>query len=151
MVARLNVKHPFAIPFLYHYARVLRHLMLSDPRTVALISQPGIMHNALRSMLAAIPSLRVLEAAGALSGWELVQRQPVDAVVIDANVPQAESLVLVKRLRLEAPHTRCIVLTSSHRSQLELRAEDVETLSIHECSLIDLQNAVLQAPPHDSP
>jgi len=132
------------------YRQVINQTGVLNPqekRTAVLVSQPGITHNTLRSMLASLPCVHVLDAAGALSGYDLLEHEPIDAVVIDSNVPQAETLALLKHIKQESPRTRCIVLTTTNRNHNQLLTIGVDVLFLQNCSLRELETAVCHLEP----
>jgi len=115
---------------------------MTDQKTVVLVSHPGITHNTLAGVLASFASLDVLPAAGALSAGEILGRVSPDAVVIDANLPQAETLALLKYIKRGSMRARCIVLTTTSRSHKELRTAGADAVLFDNCSMPQLKAAV---------
>ena len=115
---------------------------MADQRTVVLVSYPGITHNTLAGTLASFACLEVLPAAGALSAVEMLSRVSPDAVVIDANLPQEETLALLKYIKRDRTRARCIVLTTTTRNHHELKTAGADAVLFDNCSMRQLEAAV---------
>jgi CheY-like chemotaxis protein len=77
-------------------------------------SVPGIAEQSLRATLESLPSVRVIgTAAGCLSALRMAQKQQVDLVVIDSNLPLEDVHVFLRQLKLEGLETRSIVLAAT--------------------------------------
>lgn len=110
--------------------------------TVLLVSQPGIMHNTLYSILQSLPNALVSEASGALSAYDFLESQPTDALVIDANLPLAERVALLERAKRQFPHVRSLVLTTTARHHELLRQAGADQVLMQNCSRHDIEAAV---------
>jgi DNA-binding NarL/FixJ family response regulator len=110
--------------------------------TVLLVSEPGIMHNTLSSILRTIPNAIIAEANGALSGLDLLERQRVDAVIIDTNIPQSERVALIGRIRQRLPKVRSIVLTTTSRNHGALSDAGADKILMQNCFREEIEAAV---------
>ncbi len=115
---------------------------MTDPRTVILVSHPGITHNTLAGALSSFAYLDVLPAAGALSAVEMLRRVSPDAVVIDANLPQEETLALLKYIKRDRTQARCIVLTTTTKNHHDLKSAGADAVLFDNCSMHQLEAAV---------
>lgn len=118
--------------------------MLSPAKqiTVLLVSEPGIMHNTLYSILQTIPNAIVADVNGALSGLDFLEQQPVDAVVIDANIPLSERVALIMRIQQRFPLIRSVVLTSTSRNHRVLVDAGADSVLQQNCLRRDIEAAV---------
>ena len=118
--------------------------MLSQAKPIAilLVSEPGIMHNTLYSILQTIPNAVVAEVNGALSALDFLERKKVDAVIIDANIPQSERVALILRIRRLFPYIRSIVLTTTERNHSALVSVGVDTVLPQNCVRKDIEVAI---------
>lgn len=110
--------------------------------TVLLVSQPGIMHNTLHSILQSLPNAIVTATNGALSAYDLLERSSTNALVIDANIPLAERIALLSRTRKYFPQVRCLALTTTTKHHQLLREAGAETILPQNCSRQDLEAAL---------
>lgn len=110
--------------------------------SVVLVSHPGILHNILLSMLESLPCVKVLEAAGALSAYGLLQEVPVDSVIIDTSLPHLEKVALLRRIKQEFPAIRCIGLTTTAKNHPALREAGADVLMLQNCSRQELEAVV---------
>jgi CheY-like chemotaxis protein len=123
-------------------AKRCEKLSMTDQKTVVLVSHPGITHNTLAGVLASFACLTVLPAAGALSAVDMLRRAAPDAIVIDANLPQEETLALLKYIKLDRTRMRCVVLTTTTRSHRELKSAGADIVLLDNCSASQLEAAV---------
>jgi DNA-binding NarL/FixJ family response regulator len=92
----------------------------SDNTRIVCVSEPGMMQEALHSLLGALPHISIVgQASGGLSALHILSRCEADVVVIDANIPLEEMLALVRSITVMLPPIACIALTST-RSQMRL-------------------------------
>jgi DNA-binding NarL/FixJ family response regulator len=92
----------------------------ADRTRIIFVSEPGMMQEAMRAVLAALPDVSIVGlASGSLSALQLLPRCEADVVVIDQNIPVDEMLALVRSIRALHPPVACIALTST-RSQMRL-------------------------------
>lgn len=88
--------------------------------SVILVSSPGVLHDSLQSMLRSLPEVEVIgSASGGLSASELLQKQDVNLVVIDANLPDEEVLMLLSLIKSNYQDVRSIVLTTTASQKTE--------------------------------
>lgn len=114
----------------------------NKPITVLLVSQPGIMHNVLHSILQSVSSATVLDANGAFTAYALLETQPVDVIVIDANIPFAESQALITRIKNNFPHIQCLAFTATAKEKRLLQSAGADKILFQDCSLQEIEDAV---------
>jgi diguanylate cyclase (GGDEF)-like protein len=68
---------------------------------VLVADDSGAVRRILRSMLARYGASNVLEAADGREAWAMLQREPVDVVVADRNMPGLDGQELLERVRAE--------------------------------------------------
>jgi DNA-binding NarL/FixJ family response regulator len=119
--------------------------MLSTARkiTVLLVSQPGIMRNTLFSILHSFPNVLILSATGALTAYDLLEREPADVVVIDANLPLEEREALLGRAKKQFPGARTLVLTTTTKHHWRLKGAGADCILLHNSSRKEIETAVL--------
>jgi len=109
---------------------------------IMLVSQPGVVHNTLYSMLQSLPDVNVLDAAGALTAYTLIKQQAVEVVVIDANLPVVERATLIGYIKQVSPQTKCLVLTATSRHHDLLWTAGADGILHQNCSLQEVETAV---------
>jgi DNA-binding NarL/FixJ family response regulator len=102
------------------------------------------MHNTLYSILRTIPNAIIADVNGALSGLDFLEREQVDAVVIDANIPQSERVALIRRIQQRFPSIRSIVLTTTARNHGALAAAGADEILLQNCFRQDIEAAVFE-------
>jgi DNA-binding NarL/FixJ family response regulator len=115
---------------------------MPDRKTVILVSHPGITHNLLAGMLSSFTCVDVVSVVGALSAVDRLTRITPDAVLIDANLPQEETMALLMHIKRSQMPTRCVVLTSTTREHSLLRSAGADTLLPDNCLPQQLEAAV---------
>ena len=74
-------------------------------------SRPGVMQDSLRAVLAGVSGVEVVGAAGdGLSTLNLVRERQPDLLVVDCNLLEDEVCALLRQVKGEWPHVRCLVL-----------------------------------------
>jgi DNA-binding NarL/FixJ family response regulator len=118
--------------------------MLSPAKqlTVLLVSQPGIMHNTLHSILQSLPNVEVSDSDGALSAYGSLEKNHTDALVIDANIALGERLALLARVKKEYPHVRSLVLTTTARHHALLTSAGADKVLQQNCSPQEIEAAL---------
>lgn len=118
--------------------------MVTDkkPTTILLVSQPGIMHNVLHSILQSIASATVLDANGAFTAYALLEAQPVDVIVIDTNLPFAERLALIARIKNNFPHIQCLAFITTSKEKRLLESAGADKILFQGYSLQEIEEAV---------
>ena len=107
---------------------------MEQPRTqqnrVVVVSQPGVLREALVAVLASYASITITgRASGALTALNLVRQQPPHLLVIDSTLPEEEAIALVREVKRAWPGVACLVLSSTHRQRQQwLAAGADETL-----------------------
>jgi DNA-binding NarL/FixJ family response regulator len=115
---------------------------MPDRKTVVLVSHPGITHNLLNGILSSFTCVDVVAVVGALSAVDQLARITPDAVLIDANLPQEETLALLMHIKRHQARARCVVLTTTAREHSLLRSAGADVLLLDNCSLHQLEAAV---------
>lgn len=110
---------------------------------LVLVSQPGTMQNVLFSMLRSLPTGTVGATNGALTAFDLLENEPVDVVIVDANLPLSERLALVGRIRRQFPRVLSVVLTMTDRHRALLRTAGADLIMPRDVSLQELETALL--------
>ena len=125
------------------YIRGAEMLTPAKQITVLLVSQPGIMHNTLHSILQSLPEAKVAASDGALSAYGFLEQNRIDALLIDANIALAERLALLSRVKKEYPHVRSLVLTTTARHHELLTRAGADKVLQQNCSPQEIEAAVL--------
>ena len=83
----------------------------------------AIVRDGLKRILAAVPDMQVAaEAATGDQALALVKAQDFDVVVVDMSMPGLSGMDLIKRLKLEKPKLRILVLSMHGEQQYAARA-----------------------------
>lgn len=114
----------------------------NKPITVLLVSQPGIMHNVLHSILQSLSCATVFDANGAFTAYTILETKPVDAIIIDANIPFAESQALITRIKNNYPHIQCLAFTATTKEKRLLQSAGADKILFQNCSLQEIEEAV---------
>jgi len=112
------------------------------PATVLLVSQPGVMRSALHSILQSLSGAIIMNTDGALSACDLLESQQTDSVVIDANLPLAERVALLARIKRQFPLVFCLALTTTGRHHQLLKEAGADLILMQNCSREDIKRAV---------
>lgn len=112
---------------------------------VLLVAEPGIMHQSLYSILQSFPGALIAQASGALTAYDHLQDQAVDALVIGANLPLAERVALLERVRKQFSPLRCVVLTTTTRNHELLREAGADAVLLQDCTPQDIRAALFDA------
>lgn len=99
---------------------------------VLIVSSPGILRRILMDTLEFLPVVVIGVATGGLSALEILKGSQPDLIIIDANLPYEEKLVLLKHIRAEYPRIRCLTVseTSRDRANLAAHGADFSLLSL---------------------
>jgi DNA-binding NarL/FixJ family response regulator len=90
---------------------------------VLIADDHSIVRDGLKRILAATPDLQVAgEAAGGDEALALVKSNDYDVVMLDMSMPGLSGIDLIKRLKLEKPKLRILVLSMHGESQYAARA-----------------------------
>jgi DNA-binding NarL/FixJ family response regulator len=101
------------------------------PEKVAtiIVSRPGIIHQALRTMLAPLPQIEVTAAVGGgLSALELARQNRPALLVIDSSLPEDEILALLRQIKQEQPQIHCLVVAETSRQQAAVLAQGADAV-----------------------
>ena len=83
----------------------------------------AIVRDGLKRILAAVPDMQVAaEAASGDQALALVRAQDFDVLVVDMSMPGLSGMDLIKRLRIEKPASRVLVLSMHGEKQYAARA-----------------------------
>ena len=83
----------------------------------------AIVRDGLKRILAAVPDMEVAaEAATGDQALALVKAQDFDVVVVDMSMPGLSGMDLIKRLKIEKPKSRVLVLSMHGEQQYAARA-----------------------------
>jgi DNA-binding NarL/FixJ family response regulator len=83
----------------------------------------AIVRDGLKRILAAVPDMQVTgEAASGDQALALVRAQDFDVVIVDMSMPGLSGMDLIKRLRIEKPKSRVLVLSMHGEHQYAARA-----------------------------
>jgi DNA-binding NarL/FixJ family response regulator len=90
---------------------------------VLLADDHSIVRDGLKRILAATPDLQVTgEAAGGDEALALIKANDYDVVMLDMSMPGISGIDLIKRLKLERPKLKILVLSMHGESQYAARA-----------------------------
>jgi two-component system, NarL family, invasion response regulator UvrY len=83
----------------------------------------AIVRDGLKRILAAVPDMQVVaEAATGDQALALVKEQHFDVLIVDMSMPGLSGMDLLKRLRIEKPKSRVLVLSMHGEQQYAARA-----------------------------
>jgi DNA-binding NarL/FixJ family response regulator len=114
----------------------------NEHKTVVLVSQPGITHNVLLSLLRSVPRTTIIDAGGALTAYGTIENEQVDTVIIDTNMPLAERLALIMWIKDVFPRIQCIALTTTNRNHDVLQASGADQVFLLDASLQEMERVV---------
>lgn len=119
-------------------------------KRVCLVSQPGLIQQATRAVLASLPGVTlVATASGALSATALVPEIQPDLLLIDANLPDEEIEALLAWVRAHRPELLCIVMTQTSRQRSQAQTWGAHS-AIPRADMIDQLEIVLSQSPYAS-
>ena len=97
--------------------------MSKTPIRVAIVDDHHLIRCGFRRYLSACDDLHVLgEAGDAHEALSLVQRETVDVLLLDYNMPGMTGLSALPRILEAAPHTRVVMVSSIPEDMLRERA-----------------------------
>ncbi len=100
--------------------------MSFGPIRVLLADDHTIVRQSLKAVIDASGDLRVVaEAADGLDTLEKALQYRPDVAVVDISMPRLSGIEVVRRLKLELPNTRTLVLTMHEENEYLLRAVSV--------------------------
>lgn len=110
---------------------------------VLIISPPGVMQYVLKEIFAHRSDMAIVGiASGCLSAVGMIHRVYPDLVVIDSNLPEAESAELIQLLKQENPFIRTLLLVETTQ-QLTRAAHTGADLALTSYSLPESLNKAL--------
>lgn len=119
-------------------------------KRVCLVSQPGLIQQATRAVLASLPGVTlVATASGALSATALVPEIQPDLLLIDANLPDEEIEALLAWVRAHRPELPCVVMTQTSRQRSQAQTWGAHS-AIPRANMIDQLEVVLNQSPYGS-
>lgn len=111
--------------------------------SIVVVSRPGIMRQALLTLLAGLHCATVVGFCGdGLNALELVAKYQPACVVIDANLLDEEVEALLAALKNRRPATVCLVLRYSDQRKQHLLGAGADVIVLHDCSLQQLEDAL---------
>jgi CheY-like chemotaxis protein len=72
-------------------------------RTVLIVEDSDTSADTLEIALASLPDISVAHARSGRKAWQLLQREPVSAIITDLNMPQMDGFELIERVRAAVP------------------------------------------------
>jgi DNA-binding NarL/FixJ family response regulator len=84
----------------------------NEARMILLVDDHDVVRQGLRLLIETRLEYRVVEAASAAEALAVVQREPVDLVLLDARMPEHDGIWALKRLREAHPNLPVLVLSS---------------------------------------
>lgn len=117
-------------------------------KRVCLVSQPGLIQEATRAVLASLPGVTlVATASGALSATALVLELQPDLLLVDANLPDEEIEALLAWVRAHCSELPCIVMTQTSRQRSQAHTWGAHS-AIPRANMIDQLEIVLSQSPY---
>lgn len=80
----------------------------------------------LTTMMLKLEGHQVLTAADGRAGWQLIEKERPDVVLLDWNLPEVSGLNLLKLLKEKEQQFRPYVIMITARSQMQYRVEGME-------------------------
>lgn len=118
-------------------------MMYRDKKTtVLLVSQPGIMHNTLYSILQSFVDALAVSTNGALTAFDHLEQQRTNVVVIDANLPLTERVALLARIKKQFPEVRTLVLTTTAKHHQRFKEAGADQILLQNASRQEIEAAV---------
>jgi DNA-binding NarL/FixJ family response regulator len=94
-----------------------------DKVATIIVSRPGVIRQALQTMLALLPQIEITGAAGGgLSALNLARQNRPALLIIDSSLPEDEIQALLQQIKQEQPQIRCLVLAETSRQQAAVLA-----------------------------
>jgi DNA-binding response OmpR family regulator len=72
-------------------------------RTVLIVEDSDTSADTLEIALLALPDLSVAHARSGRNAWQLLQREPISAIITDLHLPHMDGFELIERVRAAAP------------------------------------------------
>jgi DNA-binding NarL/FixJ family response regulator len=112
-------------------------------KNVLLVSHPGILQHILRETFTNRSDLDTVEVAnGCLSAIEMIRQKQPDLVVIDSNLPEAETRALILWMKNEQQHIRSLALAETTQ-QLKKSSSMGADMVLKSSTLLDNLDQVL--------
>jgi two-component system, NarL family, invasion response regulator UvrY len=89
---------------------------------VLLVDDHAIVRSGLRRLLAAVPGVRISEAATGRAALALMRAEPQTLIILDLNLPGLGGLELLRRMLSEHPGVRVMVLSMHAEALYATRA-----------------------------
>jgi DNA-binding NarL/FixJ family response regulator len=116
---------------------------MNDPATLALVSRPGILQQALQTSLSACTGVVLAAALGdGLTALNYVAAHRPALLVVDCNLLDAEVEALLEAIKSRHLPTRCLVLTRTPQRATWALACGADAALLHDGSLHELQAVV---------
>ncbi|NPA49433.1 MAG: response regulator [Thermodesulfobacteria bacterium] len=95
---------------------------MADSLNILIVDDEKILRENLELLLSSFSSCRTLQAENAYRALELMQKYPVDLVLLDVNMPGLSGIDLLKLMRREGIKTPVILMTSYPSLDLTVEA-----------------------------
>lgn len=79
-------------------------MMDKEALRILIVDDSKVMRGIIRKMLKPWTTALVLEARDGKEAWEVLQREPVDIIISDWNMPRMKGIELLKRVRASEIH-----------------------------------------------
>jgi DNA-binding NarL/FixJ family response regulator len=101
----------------------------SEKVATIIVSRPGIIRQALRTMLALLPQIEITAAFdGGLSVLESACQHRPALLVIDLSLPEDEIMALLRQIKQEQPLVHCLVVAETTRQQAAVLAQGADAV-----------------------
>jgi len=101
----------------------------SETVTYTLVSAPGLTQTSLQTLLESLNGTgRVSTCSGCLSALKLLEKRPSSYLIIDANIPSDEAVLLIKELKLSPNDIHCVALAETVRQERRLYSAGVDAV-----------------------
>jgi len=95
--------------------------MVHPKPRVLIVSLPGVLQNVLKQSIQAGSTAELIGLAnGGLSAIKIIKKQQPDLIIIDSNLPEAETRELITQIKALNPRKHCLVIVETTRQQYEV-------------------------------
>lgn len=107
----------------------------SGKTTILIVSAPGIWEVSIRSVLAALPDVELLDTAqGSLTAYQMVRDLRPHLLIVDDSLSIKEGLLLVTRIKAEGSPPYCIVVVPTARQEKMALAAGADAVILRSAS-----------------
>jgi DNA-binding NarL/FixJ family response regulator len=87
-------------------------------KSALIVALPDRLRDSLKVLLTTLPGIRFIDQVdNGASAFRLIMQDRPGLVVIDANLPDNQTWILIKLTKLKQPQSRCIVLVDTLEQQ----------------------------------